>query len=141
MRERERESDPYMCRSCFVFFFFDQPRFVTPASKFIRRIHGIEAMRLLGWDLSCWYGDTTSTRFDTLCNMAGNAWSAWHFLPFITAVLTSVPWVEVVAEDEAMKAEKAKKEEEDKAEHEESSSDGESSRVDVSSADDGNNSD
>ena len=56
-------------------------------TKTLRRVHGLEALRLLGWDIPLW-GRHNSMEIphlsnDVLCSMAGNGWSAWHFMPLL----------------------------------------------------------
>lgn len=63
-----------------------------------KRLHGLEMMRLMGWDLSMYRnGDAFPEENQTpalLQSLAGNAWCQWHFLPFATAVLGAVDWAE-----------------------------------------------
>ena len=59
--------------------------------KRLRRVHGLEALRLLGWDVDLWghknSGDIPPSSGDTLCSMAGNGWSAWHLMPLLAFLL------------------------------------------------------
>ena len=70
----------------------------------MRRLHGLEAMRLQGWDLPLWEGDCSpcvtpqSTSNDLLQNLAGNMWSLFHFVPVFMAAMTAMPWETVLKE-------------------------------------------
>ena len=64
-------------------------------SVFIKRLHGLEAMRFMGWDLGMYKNDTAFTSGVTpelLSNMAGNAWCQWHFIPLMLACGGSIDW-------------------------------------------------
>lgn len=52
----------------------------------IKKLHGLEAMRLIGWDLCHWKDGGSPFASgkilpDLLLSMAGNAWSAFAFVP------------------------------------------------------------
>ena len=74
----------------------------------IRRIHGLEAMQLIGWPLKAWRHGTpfTSPKVtpELLSNMAGNAWIFAHFLPLAIAAFGCVPWDAVAAARRMAKA-------------------------------------
>ena len=95
-----------LCTSIFVFL----TRLVTESEDtFIRRVTGVEAMRFIGWDLAHWRdGEWPSTSTDTLCMMAGNAWSSWHFIPFWTSIMCGLPWESILRANKALKEEMAK---------------------------------
>lgn len=62
----------------------------------IREIHGLEAMRLIGWDLGFWAHHASPFRPNVitpelLMDLAGNAWSSFAFLPLAIAALGSAP--------------------------------------------------
>ena len=73
----------------------------------VKKIHGLEAMRLMGWDLNMYSdGDAFGMREDgsgrddsqspeLLSSLAGNAWCCWHTVPLVLAVLGSVTWANV----------------------------------------------
>lgn len=60
-----------------------------------KKLHGLEAMRLMGWDLGHYRGGNPCndgvTTPDLLCDLAGNAWSAFGFLPIAIAAFGAVP--------------------------------------------------
>ena len=70
----------------------------------MKKLHGLEAMRLMGWDLNMYHdGDAFGGlgdgqgRDDTqspelLSSLAGNAWCCWHTVPLVIAVFGSVNW-------------------------------------------------
>ena len=104
----------------------------------IRCLHGLEAMRVQGWDLANWR-DGLSTCLepqhqtnDMLQDFAGNMWSAFHFIPIFIAALAAMPWPEVqqenVLEKEKLRREAAARaaaeEEDDVASESDSLSDG-----------------
>ena len=80
-----------------------------PTQTIIRRIHGLEALRLIGWDLPLWgsdgYGLPPTASCDVLCSMAGNGWSAWHYLPLMISFFSAVPWKQVLEDDAALREE------------------------------------
>ena len=52
----------------------------------MKRLHGLEAMRLIGWETPMWKGgvspfETPGVTPELLTDMAGNAWSAYAFVP------------------------------------------------------------
>lgn len=63
----------------------------------IRTLEGFEYMRLIGWDDSYWRLDEQSIHPEErdidypelLANMAGNAYSVWHFGPWAIASLAT----------------------------------------------------
>jgi hypothetical protein len=61
----------------------------------LRRLHPIELFRLNLWDVDMWatppheHGDITT---ELLCDMAGNSWSLFAFVPLAVALLGCVPW-------------------------------------------------
>ena len=86
-------------------YVFDLPRFVSTCgtTKILRRMHGVESMRMIGWDLAHWgsgSGDWPSSSCDVLCSMAGNAWSSWHFVPFFTSIMCNLPWADIMRDNE-----------------------------------------
>ena len=70
----------------------------------MRRLHGLEAMRLQGWDLPLWRGGLSpcaapqSASSDLLQNLAGNMWSAFHFVPIFLSAMCCMHWPDVVKE-------------------------------------------
>ena len=73
-------------------------RVVRPGSSepTFRRVHGLEAMRLMGWDLCMYAGgqafDDKDQSPELLQSLAGNAWCQWHCVPLLLSVLGSVDW-------------------------------------------------
>ena len=79
----------------------------------VRRLHGLEAMALQGWTLGCWRDGKSplagssppGKSCDFLCDMAGNMWSCFHFLPICLASFGAVDWAEACAKQkEALEA-------------------------------------
>lgn len=74
-------------------------RLAGDKSVTIKRLHGLESMRLMGWDLGM-YKDSTAfipncsdgVTPELLCDMAGNAWCQWHFIPLMLATGGSIDW-------------------------------------------------
>ena len=70
----------------------------------VKRVHGLEMMRLMGWDLNMYRnGDAFGTGADgsddsqtpeLLASLAGNAWCMWHTVPLMLAILGSVNWAD-----------------------------------------------
>ena len=65
----------------------------------LKKLHGLEAMRLIGWDLGHWknhaspFIDSSDTGItpELLNNMAGNAWSSFSYSPLAIVALGSAP--------------------------------------------------
>ncbi len=61
-----------------------------------KELHGLEAMRMIGWDLGHWknhenpFGNSAITP-ELLVDMAGNAWSSFQFLPIAIAAFGAAP--------------------------------------------------
>ena len=99
-----------------------------------RRLHGLEAMRVQGWDLKTWHADMSPCTApqchtnDTLQDLAGNMWSAFQFIPIFITALSAMPWTEVMieqkAEKERLRAEAAERAAGDEDDDEASESDG-----------------
>ena len=62
----------------------------------IKKLHGLEAMRLIGWDLCHWKDGASPFASgkilpDLLLSMAGNAWSAFAFVPLAISAFGAAP--------------------------------------------------
>ena len=64
----------------------------------IRRLHGLEAMRLQGWDLPLWWqgkspmtAEKPEVTCDFLANLAGNMWSSFNYCPVAIATFGCLP--------------------------------------------------
>ena len=62
----------------------------------INKLNGLEAMRLIGWGLCHWKDGTSPFASgkilpDLLSSMAGNAWSAFAFVPLAIAAFGAAP--------------------------------------------------
>lgn len=62
----------------------------------IKKIHGLEAMRLIGWDLGFWANSASpfvckSVSPELLSDLAGNAWSSFAFIPLAISALGAAP--------------------------------------------------
>ena len=70
----------------------------TDGSVALKRLHGLEAMRVIGWDKAFWkdgaspFSNDDRVTPDLLTDLAGNAWSAFSFLPLAIATLACAPW-------------------------------------------------
>ena len=68
---------------------------LTPAGVLVKKLHGLEAMRVIGWDLGHCKGkslfESQDVTSDLLRNMAGNVWSAFTFIPLAIASFGAVP--------------------------------------------------
>ncbi|CAK0796241.1 unnamed protein product, partial [Prorocentrum cordatum] len=79
--------------SCFVGRIMD-----ANGDTMMKRIHGLEAMQLMGWDLS-FYKDGVAPFWqervtpDVLVDLAGNARSAFSVAPLFVASMGRAPWV------------------------------------------------
>lgn len=72
-------------------------------SVVLKRLHGLEAMRVIGWDHSFWKGGVSPflgsgggvspVTPELLSDLAGNAWSAFGFLPLVVASFGAAPWM------------------------------------------------
>ena len=62
----------------------------------IKKLHGLEAMRLIGWDLCEWKDGVSpfasgKVTPELLAAMAGNAWSAFAFVPLAISAFGAAP--------------------------------------------------
>ena len=70
----------------------------TDGSVALKRLHGLEAMRVIGWDKAFWkdgvtpFSNDDRVTPDLLTDLAGNAWSAFSFLPVAIATFACAPW-------------------------------------------------
>ena len=58
----------------------------------VRLLEVPEVMRCIGWDDSCWHESTrcsTLEDLDNWCNVAGNSYSIWHYLPWWASLLAT----------------------------------------------------
>eukprot|EP00959_Pyramimonas_sp_CCMP1952_P331097 6933400-Pyramimonas_sp.AAC.1 len=59
----------------------------------IKRLHGMESMACIGWDMSFWrdgkppFTADKSVTPELLNDLAGNAWSAFQFTPVCIAAI------------------------------------------------------
>ena len=72
-------------------------RFVMEGVVKVRAAEAFEYMRLCGWDDSCWNVEAMTAleevsvdRVELLENMAGNAFSLWHYGPWMSALLITL---------------------------------------------------
>lgn len=79
-----------------------------------KELHGLEAMRLIGWDLGHWknnqnpFGNASVTP-ELLVDMAGNAWSSFQFLPIAIAGFGAAPMSFYLGKDVSSSVPPAKK--------------------------------
>ena len=70
----------------------------TDGSVAVKRLHGLEAMWVIGWDKAFWkdgaspFSNDDRVTPELLTDLAGNAWSAFSFLPVAIATLACAPW-------------------------------------------------
>ena len=70
----------------------------TDGSVAVKRLHGLESMRVIGWDKAFWkdgaspFSNDDRVTPELLTDLAGNAWSAFSFLPVAIATLACAPW-------------------------------------------------
>ena len=70
----------------------------TDGSVAVKRLHGLEAMRVIGWDKAFWkdgaspFSNDDRVTPDLLTDLAGNAWSAFSFLPVAIATFACAIW-------------------------------------------------
>ena len=67
---------------------------IAPHTHGLRLLEPFESMRMIGWDDSFWedgvdYMDADLETMLLLCNMAGNAYCAFHYLPWTCAVIST----------------------------------------------------
>ncbi len=59
----------------------------------IRLLEAFECMRLIGWDDTCWLcppsSNPTDETLELLEDMAGNAYTIWHYVPWMLALLAT----------------------------------------------------
>ena len=83
-------------------------RFRKDGATTFKRLHGLEAMRCIGWDLGHFQDGTLSSQVDygLLCDLAGNAWSSLAFLPVAMAAFGAAPWGSFATEEDHIKKDK-----------------------------------
>jgi hypothetical protein len=73
-------------------------RVVQGSTSTIRILEGFEYMRMIGWDDACWAGElsandrpsmSTAEEVELLANLAGNAYTAFHYMPWNMALLAT----------------------------------------------------
>jgi hypothetical protein len=70
----------------------------TDGSVALKRLLGLEAMRVIGWDKAFWkdgvspFSNDDRVTPDLLTDLAGNAWSAFSFPPVAIATFACAPW-------------------------------------------------
>ena len=71
----------------------------------LKKLHGLESFRAIGWDLGHWNGNPfqhEEVTSDLLNDMAGNAWSSWAFLPIAISAFGAAPWSKYRKDEEGV---------------------------------------
>ena len=65
----------------------------------LRRLHGLEALRMAGWDMCHWadsdFFKDNSFSGEFYSDLAGNCWSLFHFVPLFLAAMGACSWGQV----------------------------------------------
>ena len=71
----------------------------------LKKLHGLESFRAIGWDLGHWNGNPfqhEEVTSDLLNDMAGNAWSSWAFMPIAISAFGAAPWSKYRKDEEGV---------------------------------------
>ena len=75
------------------------------SSLTLKKLHGLESFRAIGWDLGHWNGNPfqhEEVTSDLLNDMAGNAWSSWAFMPIAISAFGAAPWSKYRKDEEGV---------------------------------------
>ena len=72
---------------------FQGQQHISPKPWVIRMVETFEAFRMIGWDTGDWViisgKDVGSRQMHMYLNLAGNAFTAFHYLPFVCSMLST----------------------------------------------------